>query len=413
MSRIACRVRTTGTRSLAAAVIMGLATALLGLGLGPVGAAATDARAQRAAVRASQAQVASQVNALEGTQAEVTKALAVFEENVRGQEAVVSDARRRAEASSAEAREAEIAAEATNKELIAIRAKVARYAVAAYLDPPGEEMLRRFEAVSAQEDETRRALIEMQSGTDADVIDQLRMTRQRLEEQRKRAENAKAEAEAHVAAAEQALTALSAAKNQQAAFATQVRERLDEQLSEAMYLSGLDAKFGAQIAAEAAALAESVSRVPVTPGGSSGGTTPPVTTPGGSVPRPPLTTVGGITVNSRIAESLRGLLAAASSAGFRLGGYGYRDINAQIQLRRQNCGTSEYAIWQMPADSCSPPTARPGYSMHEQGLAVDFQSNGSFINSRSNPAFGWLAANAGRFGFTNLPSEPWHWSNPG
>jgi peptidoglycan hydrolase CwlO-like protein len=397
---------------------MGLATALLGIGLGPVGAAATDARSQRAAVRASQAQVASQVDALEGTQAEFAKALAVLEENVRGQEAVVSDARRRAEASSAEAREAEIAAEATNRELIAIRAKVARYAVAAYLDPPGEEMLRRFEAVSAQEDETRRALIEMQSGTDADVIDQLRTTKQRLEEQRKRAENAKAEAEAHVAEAEQALTTLSAAKNQQAAFATQVRQRLDEQLSEAMYLSRLDATFGAQIAAEAAALADSVSGIPVTPGdssggGSSGGTTPPVTTPGGSVPRPPLTTVGGITVNSRIAESLRGLLAAASSAGFRLGGYGYRDINAQIQLRRQNCGTSEYAIWQMPADSCSPPTARPGYSMHEQGLAVDLQSNGSFINSRSNPAFGWLAANAGRFGFTNLPSEPWHWSNPG
>lgn len=413
MSRIPCRARTTGTTSLVAAVIMGLATAVLGLGLGPVGAAATDARTQRAAVRASQAQVASQVNALEGTQAEISKALAALEENVRGQEAVVSDARRRAEASSAEAREAEIAAEATNKELIAIRAKVARYAVAAYLDPPGEEILRRFEAVSAQEDETRRALIEMQSGTDADVIDQLRTTKQRLEEQRKRAENAKAEAEAHVAEAEQALTALSAAKNQQATFASQVRQRLDERLSEAMYLSRLDASFGAQIAAEAAALAESVSGVPVTPGGSSGGTTPPVTTPGGSVSRPPLTTVGGITVNSRIADSLRELLAAASSAGFRLGGYGYRDINVQIQLRRQNCGTSEYAIWQMPADSCSPPTARPGYSMHEQGLAVDFQSNGSFISSRSNPAFGWLAANAGRFGFTNLPSEPWHWSNPG
>ena len=151
----------------------------------------------------------------------------------------------------------------------------------------------------------------------------------------------------------------------------------------------------------------------MTPGGSSGGSTPPVTTPGGSVSGPGLTTVGGITVNSRIAESLRGLLAAASSAGFRLGGYGYRDINAQIQLRRQNCGTSDYAVWQMPADSCSPPTARPGFSMHEQGLAIDFQSNGSFINSRSNPAFGWLAANASRFGFTNLPSEPWHWSNPG
>ena len=94
-------------------------------------------------------------------------------------------------------------------------------------------------------------------------------------------------------------------------------------------------------------------------------------------------------------------------------GYGYRDINAQIQLRRQNCGTSDYAVWYAPADSCRPPTARPGYSMHERGLAIDFQSNGSFINSRSNPGYIWLAANAGRFGFFNLPSEPWHWSVTG
>lgn len=25
----------------------------------------------------------------------------------------------------------------------------------------------------------------------------------------------------------------------------------------------------------------------------------------------------------------------------------------------------------------------------------------------------WLHANAGRFGFVNLPSEPWHWSVDG
>ena len=413
MSRFRCRARSTGTTPFVAATVLGALALLFGLGIVlPAGATATDARSQRAAVRASQAQVASQVDALEGSQASVSAALAALEENVRGQEAAVSDARRQADASNAEARAAAAAAIETNKELAALRVKVAKYAVAAYVDPPGEEMLRRFEAVTAQEDETRRALLEMRSGSDTDAIDRLRTTRQRLEDQQKRAENAKAEAEAHVAEAERALTSLTAAKDQQAAFATQVRLRLDERLSDAAFLSQLDASFGAQIAAEEAALARSVSRVPVTPGGS-GGSTPPVTTPGGSVSRPSLTTVGGITVNSRIAESLRGLLAAASSAGFRLGGYGYRDINAQIQLRRQNCGTSDYAVWQMPADSCSPPTARPGFSMHEQGLAVDFQSNGSFINSRSNPAFGWLAANAGRYGFTNLPSEPWHWSNPG
>jgi D-alanyl-D-alanine carboxypeptidase len=48
--------------------------------------------------------------------------------------------------------------------------------------------------------------------------------------------------------------------------------------------------------------------------------------------------------------------------------------------------------------------------MHELGLAIDFTLNGSLISSRSNPGYQWLAANAGGYGFYNLPSEPWHWS---
>ena len=66
-----------------------------------------------------------------------------------------------------------------------------------------------------------------------------------------------------------------------------------------------------------------------------------------------------------------------------------------------------------PPSSCSPPTARPGTSLHEQGLAIDFTNNGRLITSRSDPAFQWLAANAGGYGFRNLPSEPWHWSTTG
>jgi LAS superfamily LD-carboxypeptidase LdcB len=64
----------------------------------------------------------------------------------------------------------------------------------------------------------------------------------------------------------------------------------------------------------------------------------------------------------------------------------------------------------MPASQCSPPTARPGTSMHERGLAIDFTSSGKLITSHADKAFVWLAANAARFGFYNLPSEPWHWS---
>jgi probable HAF family extracellular repeat protein len=126
-----------------------------------------------------------------------------------------------------------------------------------------------------------------------------------------------------------------------------------------------------------------------------------------------LATVGGITVSTAIADELEALLAAAEADGFSLTGGGYRDNARQIELRRQNCGTSYYAIYEMPSSECSPPTARPGTSMHERGLAIDFDCDGSLIRSRSSACFQWLADNAEDYGLYNLPSEPWHWSVDG
>lgn len=396
------RATTTLSTVLAVALV-----ALLGGSSVTAGADLTDARNRRAAVRAQQAQVAGQVDALQGSQATVMAALAALDENVRGQQAAMVEAQRLADASRAEAAAAEAAASQTARDIEVLRARVAAYAVAAYVSPPSEDLFRAFESATAQQDASRRAFLDLRSGDDADAIDQLRAAKRRLEDQITRAQDARARAEAQLAAASSALQSLRDAQAAQQRFADQVRARLDERLSDAQYLSRLDANFGAQIAAEEAQLAGAVSGVPVTP--PSGGTT----TPPPPVVRPGLATVGGITVATSIAEQLRQLLAAASAAGISLGGYGYRDNAAQIQLRRQNCGTSDYAIWYMPADACRPPTARPGSSMHERGLAIDFQANGSFINSHSNPGYIWLAANAGRFGFSNLPSEPWHWSVSG
>jgi hypothetical protein len=390
-----------------------------------VGAVATDTRTQRSNVRSEQAKVAAKVNALESSQEQVMAALQAMEENVRGQQAVLSEARRQAEVSAAEAAQAERDAAQTTRDLDALRARVAKYAVKAYVEPPGEELMRRFEAASAQEDATRNAFLNMQSRSDSDVIDQLRSTKARLEEELARAQAAKSAAETHAAEAEGALQSLSVAQSQQQAYASQVRQRLDETLSDAAFLSRMDAELGRQIAAEAAALAKAVGGVPSSGSGSgsSNTTTPPssgsgtttTTPPSGNnpYPTPSLTTVNGITVASSVADRVRGLMNAAAADGINLSGYGYRDFNAQIALRRQNCGTTQYAIWEMPPDACSPPTARPGYSYHERGLAIDFMANGRFINSRSNPGFVWLAANAGRFGFYNLPSEPWHWDTRG
>lgn len=420
------RTRRFAASAVAAALLVGTVGVAIGSSV-EVGAVATDARTQRANVRAEQARVAAQVNALEGSQAQVMAALNTLNENVRGQQAALSEARRQAEASAAEAAQAERDAAQTTRELDELRARVAKYAAKAYVDPPGEELMRRFEATSAQEDATRRAFLDMQSRSDSDVIDQLRSTKARLEDQLSRARAAKAAAEAHAAEAEGALVALSTAQQQQQAFGDQVRQRLDESLSDAAFLSRMDADLGRQIAAEAAELARAVRPVPTSPPGGSGsspGTTQPPSGSGSTptapprsgntpFPTPALTTVNGITVATSVADRVRGLLNAAAADGINLSGYGYRDFNMQISLRRQNCGTSDYAIWEMPPDSCSPPTARPGYSYHERGLAIDFTANGRFINSRSNPGFVWLAANAGRFGFYNLPSEPWHWDTRG
>jgi probable HAF family extracellular repeat protein len=126
-----------------------------------------------------------------------------------------------------------------------------------------------------------------------------------------------------------------------------------------------------------------------------------------------LRTVRDITVSAEIADQIDQLLAAAEADGINLTGHGYRDHGRQIALRRAHCGTSDYAVYQMPASRCSPPTARPGTSMHERGQAIDFSCDGMLIRSHSNPCYRWLADHAAGYGLYNLPSEAWHWSTNG
>ena len=117
-----------------------------------------------------------------------------------------------------------------------------------------------------------------------------------------------------------------------------------------------------------------------------------------------------IEVHKDIAEQTNALFERAFDAGLDLGGWGYRPIQRQIELRAAHCGGSNYDIWHKPVFECAPPTARPGFSKHEQGRAIDFTFNGSSIQSHDNRAFAWLAKNAPAYGFVNLDAEPWHWS---
>ena len=128
-------------------------------------------------------------------------------------------------------------------------------------------------------------------------------------------------------------------------------------------------------------------------------------------------TVGGITIAASIAPNVEALLNAARADGIELRGAGFRSPEVTAQLRRAN-GCPD--VYESPASACRIPTARPGSSEHEKGLAIDFTWRGETIcyprssgRCHGNAAFDWLRANASRYGLTSLPSEAWHWSTTG
>ena len=166
------------------------------------------------------------------------------------------------------------------------------------------------------------------------------------------------------------------------------------------------------VALAAALAATACEPAPATP------PTPPTTTTttvAGPTPTAPVLATAkcasgsSITVAATIVDQVQGLLDAARADGVALCGGGYRDSAGQIAARKRNCGTTYYDIYQKPSSQCSPPTAIPGTSMHEKGLAIDFTN----CQTRTSSCYVWLNANAKAFGLVNLPSEPWHWSTNG
>lgn len=130
--------------------------------------------------------------------------------------------------------------------------------------------------------------------------------------------------------------------------------------------------------------------------------------------------VEGIDVHESIADELQALLAAAKKDRVVFTGGGYRTLAEQLKARKTNCGSSAAAIWLWPSYKCSVPTAQPGRSQHQKGLAIDFGVGGKTIcfplpsaSCKGHAGFNWLKANASKFGFYNLPSEAWHWSTTG
>lgn len=367
----------------------------------PVGGAPADPRIRRRDVQRQRAQKAAELNVLKASDAQVGRALDALNANLRSQAAGSADARQASTAAAEAARDARTAEARTAAELTRLRGSMRRLAVDAYVRGPSVGALAMVNAGSLSELTTRRQLLEIAVGKRTDLGDKLRATSEDLALLRGQAEEAEVRATTRRQEADSRLRQLQQAVDAKQRVADSVEARLERALAESASLATLDRQLADEIARRQAALARRIG-----PGGSRA--------IGGAVRigAVSVTNVRGVVVNVQIAERVDGLLAAAEADGYILGGGGYRDSGDQVAVRRANCGGGDYAVYQKPASQCRPPTARPGQSMHEQGLAIDFTWQGRVIN-RSSPAFRWLKANAGRFGLRNLPAEPWHWSTTG
>jgi len=110
-------------------------------------------------------------------------------------------------------------------------------------------------------------------------------------------------------------------------------------------------------------------------------------------------------LNPVFAQNIQAMIAA--SGGLIGPGSGKRSVEEQIALRKSN-GCPD--VWSSPASSCRVPTAIPGRSNHNHGLAMDVKdmSTGRAVQAGS-AADQWLAANAARFGFHRpVKGEAWH-----
>jgi peptidoglycan hydrolase CwlO-like protein len=360
-------------------------------------------------VRARSAEVDLELDVLAAEDAEIQAALAELQTNVAGQQVVATAAQDALDSAEADVAASVAEIERLEDEIVELDEAADQMVIDSFVDPPINHALDVFKSETLADATVMNAIVGIQSEADADAIERLAEAQDELEAEKDAQEELAADAATKKDEADAALADLEEGLAQQEAFATEVEARLNAKLAEAESLKASDAALSQQILEEQAALAASLEASEAQPVGSASTVTP---APGGlaTVTCP---TGGSITVAGSIAGNVQSLLDASAADGIVMCGGGYRDPQQQIELRKAHCGTSNYAIYEMPSSQCSPPTARPGSSMHEQGLAIDFTCNGGGSVSRGSTCFNWLSANASTYGLYNLPSESWHWSTNG
>ena len=375
-----------------------------------------ELEAEREQVLVELAAAASLVDASQASFEEVTEALDALNGLVDLQEARLADARQAVRSAEDLVAQAELRRESIENEAADLRGLVAELAVESFTGENGQNG-EDLTAFLLNDDPTeavrRRSLVEFQTGSLGDALDRLRVLE--VEAEQVEADRLRAVEAAEINRVEQLdrQAELDNAQDAQLQLVLDVEARLEARLAEAQAVQAFDEELAAEIQqqeeaiaarirAEAAAraAAEAAARAAAAAAAAGGGSSVPSLPSSGEI-----VNAAGFQVHESVATSVTNMINSAAADGVVLTGSGWRSPERTAELRVIN-GCPD--IYESSPSSCRIPTARPGQSMHERGLAIDFRSCW-----RGSSCFTWLSNNASSFGFFNLPSESWHWSTTG
>lgn len=118
----------------------------------------------------------------------------------------------------------------------------------------------------------------------------------------------------------------------------------------------------------------------------------------GTGPNGAIDSKGDVAVNSRVSGAWLALFTKAKADGVTM------QSNSAFR-------TNAYQQSLCPCDGRT--VARPGYSNHQMGLALDLAGAGYAFINYGDRYHDWMKANAAQFGLKQYPVESWHWSPTG
>lgn len=369
-----------------------------------------DPQTKRDKVRRQRAAAAAKLDALKADAADVDRAIADLEANTKSRQSELAAAKVAEEQAAKNVADAQAEVDAISARIGTLAQATKRAAILAFTSGGESELFSSMLTGGSNEAPSQDLYYNLAVGDLQGALNELEAAQHQLQRAKAKADRAAQAATKRRQRVEQKIEDLNTAIAQQQQLGASLDNRFEDALAEAEGLAELDSALSKQISArEKAILARARAagikgatvdkkgkiKVPIIPTSENG-----------------LVRVNGVLMDRSIGNAFARLVAEAAADGINLTGGGYRSAQAQINLRRGNCGPTDYDIWERPPSECSPPAARPGHSLHEKGLAIDVRCNGRLISRYSDPCFAWMAEHAPKVGLHNdvTHREAWHWS---